>query len=712
MGTTSSAKVQPPRQHSTPSRKARSAGGSAPLYMGAALVAGVVGALIGAAYLGDSLAALGIPDPGPLTSYGLPFVRSAATLVACLGVGSFLMSAFGAPPSKDGYLALDGYRASRTGTGAMLAWAALAVLMIPMSLSDVSGSPLSEAMQPGRWSVALEQVAAAKAWMWVAIFATIVWVGSLLTRKWIWQPIFLAVSILSLVPLALEGHSASGGNHDHGVNSLLWHIVCSALWVGGLMALVAHARRRGTHLAVITSRFSFLALFCVIALAISGVVNASLRVRWVEWFTTDYGRVILAKAILLVVLAGIGWVHRRKILPQLAAAEEENGEATPAQRAPFIRLATVEVLIMAATVGVAISLSRIPPPLPQQLNLTTQDVLLGFTLTEPPSLGAYLSNFRFDLIFGSGALIFQAGYTWAWWSIRRRGIEWPISRLLWWTLGNIALIASTCSGLGMYAMAMFAPHMIQHMALSMFIPVCWALGGPMTLLLRALPPAGRNGVPGPREWLVVFINNPVSRFLTNPIVASVQFTVGFYYLYLSSLFDAIAPEHAGHLFMMIHFIISGYIFYWVIIGVDAAPRHLSPFIKMLTLFAVVVFHAWFGIAMMQMATPLNAEFYNSLGLPFDVDLMEQQNMGGGIAWGIGEVPLLLVSVAHAVQWMRSDRKEATRYDRREARSGDQELEAYNAMLAGLATGQSDAGEREYYTGDAGHAPAKGGRKGS
>ena len=151
--------------------------------------------------------------------------------------------------------------------------------------------------------------------------------------------------------------------------------------------------------------------------------------------------------------------------------------------------------------------------------------------------------------------------------------------------------------------------------------------------------------------------------------------------------------------MIIHFLISGYIFYWVIIGVDAAPRNVSPFTKMLTLMAVVVFHAWFGIAMMQMSTPLNEEFYRSLDFPFPIDFMEQQHTGGGIAWGLGEIPLILVTLAHGVQWLRTDRREAARHDRKEARTGDEELEAYNAMLAGLARGEKSQEEQDYYSGN-------------
>ena len=682
-------------------RPARSSKISTPVfvYIAAFLAAGVVGTTISVEFLGESLAALGIPDPGKLTSFGLPFLRSAATIVGCLSVGSFLMSSFGPPPRKDGYLDYDGFQAANTGRWSSFLWMLFSLLLIPMYLSDVSGAPLKETLQPDLWGVAISQVSTAQAWLAVAIIAGITWLGSMLTRKWIWQPVFLALALCSMVPLALEGHSASGGNHDVGVNSFLWHLLASAVWIGGLMALVAHAKRRGPHLALITKRYSFLALCAIIAVLISGVVNAAIRVKFTEWLTTDYGLVITAKAVLGIVLVGFGYFHREKLIPKLEAAEGDNGKMTAAQRAPFIRLAIGEILVMAATVGVAVSLSRIPPPLPEQIDITTQDVLLGFTLTEAPNYLHMFFMLRFDWVFGPIALLLQGFYMWAWWSLRKKGVEWPINRLAWWTAGNLVLLYSTCSGLGMYAMAMFSPHMLQHMLLAMLVPICWVLGGPMTLFLRALPAAGRNGVPGPREWLVVFINNPVSRFWTNPIVAAIQFVVGFYWLYLSALFDVTADKHAGHLFMMIHFVISGYIFFWVIIGVDAAPRNVSAFNKMLVLFGAVVFHAWFGIALMQMRTPLNLDFYERLDFPFYVDFVRDQWIGGSIAWGLGELPLLIVTITHSVQWYRAEQREAKRYDRREERSGDQDLQAYNDMLAGLSERRSDFGQQEYYGAD-------------
>lgn len=48
-----------------------------PVLVGVAVLAGATAAGLGALSLADALTATGLPDPGPVTTYGLPFVRAA-----------------------------------------------------------------------------------------------------------------------------------------------------------------------------------------------------------------------------------------------------------------------------------------------------------------------------------------------------------------------------------------------------------------------------------------------------------------------------------------------------------------------------------------------------------------------------------------------------------------------------------------------------------
>ena len=73
-----------------------------PVLVGVGLLAGVTAAGIGALSLADALTATGLPDPGPVTTYGLPFVRAAGEIAAVVAVGSFLFAAFMVPPQTNG----------------------------------------------------------------------------------------------------------------------------------------------------------------------------------------------------------------------------------------------------------------------------------------------------------------------------------------------------------------------------------------------------------------------------------------------------------------------------------------------------------------------------------------------------------------------------------------------------------------------------------
>ena len=121
-----------------------------------------------------------------------------------------------------------------------------------------------------------------------------------------------------------------------------------------------------------------------------------------------------------------------------------------------------------------------------------------------------------------------------------------------------------------------------------------------------------------------------------------------------------------------------------VIGIDPSPRQLPPIGKVGMVFASMPFHAFFGIALMMSAKPIGGDFYRSLDLPWFVDLLADQRLGGGLAWASGEVPLVVVMLALLIQWSRADDRQARRIDRKADKDGDADLTAYNEMLRRLA----------------------------
>ena len=657
--------------------------GPGPILLAVAVLAGTTAAAIAALSLADALTATGLPDPGPVTTLGLPFFRAAGEIAATVAVGGLMFAAFFVPPQPNGVLDTSGYRAVRlAGIGAAV-WAVCAALLVPLTISDVSGQRLTDHLNPVEiWRVT-GAVDTASAWRWTAFLALLLTVGCRAVLRWSWTPALFGASLLTLVPLALTGHSAAGGSHDLATNSLLIHLTAGAMWVGGLLALLAHGMRRGAHTDLAARRFSAVALGCFIAMLVSGIINALVRIEPADLVSTSYGRLVIAKAVALAVLGAFGWRQRRAAVAAL--------QNDPGARGPLIRLATAEALVFGATFGIAVGLGRTPPPPPAVLNPSPAEVALGYDLAGSPTLARILLDWRFDLLFGSAAIIFAAVYLAGVVRLRRRGDDWPVGRTIAWLLGCGLLLFTTSSGLGRYMPAMFSMHMAAHMLLSMLIPILLVLGAPTTLALRALPTAGKGNPPGPREWLLAGLHSGWSRFFTHPVVATVMFVAGFYVLYFGGIFDAAVSHHGAHVLMNLHFLMSGYLFYWVVIGIDPAPRVIPSLGKIGMVFASIPLHAFFGVMLMGSSVLLGERFYRSLQLPWHTDLVGDQRLGGSIAWAAGEVPLVVVMLALLIQWQRSDRRTATRLDRAADRDHDADMTAYNAMLAELARRDSPGG---------------------
>ena len=670
---------------------AHSASGARPsrlLNLSFVVFAGLVGGIISLFFLADSLAALGIPDPGRMTTFGLPFFRAVAWMLMALSIGSFMSSAFliyPAVPDKDNErlikarLTVDGHIAARTGAWAAVGAAVVSLLEVPLVMSDLTGTPLRQVLNPELMGMAVGQIAASQVWLLTAGIAAIVAVTGFVARTWAGQVGTFFLSLLLTVPLGMEGHSASGGDHDYGTNSLLLHLFFIMLWVGGLMGLIAHGRRLGPDMGVAVRRYSTVALLAILGLTATGVVNALIRVELGDLFTTRYGLLLLSKAVLTVVLAAIGFVHRRVTIPQLTNAPRL-----------FIRVAVVEVLIMAATVGVAISMGRTPPPPPRDPNLNAMQILVGYELFDAPTFTNVWTMFRFDLMFGSLGLVLAGFYLYARWRLKRRGLTWSAGRTTWFLLGSLGMTIIMSNGIGLYMPALYSMHMLVHMILSMAIPLCLVLGAPVTLVMEAFEP-GEPGKPTLHDAAVALTKSTTLRILTHPAVNVLQFLAILYVLYLfPSFYEVAISEHAGHVIMNWVFLISGYIYYWEVIGPDPLPWRAPTGVRLLILFVSMPLHLFAGVYLMQMQVILGLDFYESLNLPWNPDFVTDQRTGGGISWGFGQFPLVIVFGSLFLDWLREDRATARRHDAKADVDGDADLASYNAMLKQMNEGDDSS----------------------
>jgi putative copper resistance protein D len=660
-----------------------------PIPVAAALIG--IGAMVAAGLLGGALREQVIPglsDAGTLTRWGLPVSRFVMETGGTLTVGALLGAAV-LLPSTRGVLDPQAVRYLRGASWIAAAWAAGAAATLIFTVSDILGVPAGKIVGGSELSSYVGQIPQGTALMFVVLLAALV---ALLARTAVTPGSaagLLIVALVALLPPPLTGHSSSSPNHELAISGLAMHILTLSPWVGGLLVLVWHATHDGDHLGVAAGRFSRMALWCYVAVGVSGAANVVSRLPDPSLlYTTDYGRLVLVKLALFIVLGVFGHLHREHTLPALMA-HNPKGYARPAVTRPpwaFVRLAGAEVLVMAATLGVAVALARTAPPVVN----TDEDAvtsMLGFPMPPPITVGRLATMWRPDLFFAVLVVVLGGLYAAGVARLRARGDAWPLGRTVAWGLGLLTIVAVTMTGIATYSPVLFSTHMIQHMVLSMLSPILLVLGAPVTLALRALKPAAIRGDRGPREWLTIVLHSRALRFIGHPATATVIFIASTYAVYFTPLFGYLMRAHIGHLTMLVHFLASGSLFFWVLIGVDPTPRKLPYVAKMLLLFVTMPFHAFFGIALMNLGKPLAAGWYTALHRPWGTSVVADQHTGGAIAWAFGEIPTFIVLIAMVFQWYADDRRLARRLERRadraEAAQSDDELAEYNAYLASL-----------------------------
>ena len=136
--------------------------------------------------------------------------------------------------------------------------------------------------------------------------------------------------------------------------------------------------------------------------------------------------------------------------------------------------------------------------------------------------------------------------------------------------------------------------------------------------------------------------------------------------------------------MNMHFLLSGYLFYWVVIGIDPGPRDVAPLTKLAMVFGTLPFHAFFGIALMSMDDRARRLVLSHPRPGLEHRPARRSALGGGIAWASGEVPLVAGDARAADPVVTQRQQAAKRIDRAADRDNDADLTAYNAMYAELA----------------------------
>ena len=626
---------------------------------------GVLLAVLVGLAIGGGAAALQFSDPGPVIRYGVPLAKALMNIAMAISIGSLVFAAFAA---SDKSVVLR--KLLNLASAGAAVWAIAASVHFVLSFVSVSGAQLSleQTFSQGLWVYATEiELGISLTQNLLAAFAISILALSIssLTAT----ALTAALGLGSLIPLALIGHAAGTANHSLAVNSLGLHLVGIVTWVGGLIALFAIKQDILREAKPMVARYSSLALASFVIVGVSGLGSSYVRIPDAAGLLSPYGQMLFIKVVLLVILGAFGAIYRTRILSKLS------------DKGSFFKLALLEVFIMGAAIGMGTALARTAPPVNQGEFIipTPAQLLTGEPLPPELSMETFFTQWKLDILWALIALWAIGAYLVAVRRLQVRGDSWPIARTISWVSGMLLLIFVTSGSLNVYQEYLFSVHMVAHMFLTMAIPVLLVPGAPVTLLTRAVQKRADSSR-GVREWVLWAVHTKYAEFVSHPLIAAANFAASLVVFYFTPLFEWATREHIGHQWMIVHFLITGYLFVQSLIGIDPGPSRLGYPFRIVTLIGVMAFHAFFGLALMGGTGLLLPDWFGAMGRTWGLPPLEDQQSGGAIAWGIGEIPTIILTIIVSVQWFRSDNRDSKRLDRASDRSNNQDIDDYNLML--------------------------------
>lgn len=617
-----------------------------------------------------------VADPGVLVRWSLPLISLIGELATALTIGALVAVVFLLGNEADRSRAL-----LAAATGGVL-WTLTAIADTLVTFADVLGGQASDGAYGAQLESFLTGVPLGRILLTIAAIAATVTLFSLLVRTATGAAWTLALAVSALALRSLTGHAAGAAGHNIAVSAMFLHLIGAATWVGVLLALAAiriGGGLQGPAMGAAIARFSPMAAWCLVIVGYSGIASAIVRLGGFNDLTTRYGWLIIAKVVLIGAVALLGQLHRRAI------AARALGTQKTVEARTFWRLVTVELTLMGAVVGVASALGASSPPVNDEVpaGLTPAQIVTGELLPPPLTPSAWFTQWRWDvlmsLVIAAGAVVYLRWVH----RLRRRGDAWPWGRTVAWCSGLAVMVWVTSGGAAVYGHVLFSAHMVQHMVMVMVVPLFLVMSAPVTLALRALPKR-HDGSRGPREWLLILVQSRWGSFFANPLVAAVNFAGSMILFYFTDAFEWALTTHVGHLGMIVHFTLAGYLFANALIGIDPGPTRPGYPLRLLLLFATMAFHAFFGVTLVTSEVLLVPDWFGLLGRTWGDSAIADQQIGGSVAWGIGEIPTMLLALVVGVRWAKDDERAARRRDRRVDARGDTEMDDYNAMLAKLA----------------------------
>ena len=234
-------------------------------------------------------------------------------------------------------------------------------------------------------------------------------------------------------------------------------------------------------------------------------------------------------------------------------------------------------------------------------------------------------------------------------SVRRlakRGRKWSPWRTASFLGATVLVIVAVQSGLAAYDDQVFAAHVVQHLLLMNFAPILYALSAPVTLALQSSARRTQQG-------LLKVLHHPVVEFVTNPALVVVV-SYGTMIAYFLTPFYNFSLEHPlVHDLTHLHFLVSGCLFWWLVVGRDPSRWRMSYPAKLGILAIGIPVTAVLGVSLTGARESIAPLFHT----------VADTQRGGSILWVVGELTTFVAMAVIVYQWMKFEEREGIRADR-------------------------------------------------
>ncbi len=602
----------------------------------------------------------------------------AARLGAATTLGAFMGIAFFAPMTAAGELTGQARRLARIAAHTGQVWLWASVLETFANSAYVNGVPLALTLRPGAWWDFQSSTPSGLAWLLSAAVAAGCTIVAYAARRYAPFALGLGTGAVALTFVAVTGNVTVGANHDWATDAAIWLTLAMVPLVTACAAVVLQGDAGGRDgAASITRRVGryhrLVPPLVALALAGHGAV-AWQQLAGTSPLATTYGLVTLGILACLAALL-VSWALRQFGRRGLGSVVRDG-------------------VLLVLYLGLLAAENVVPSPrftVPQ----STQINYLGYEMNVPVTLARLLAPGRPNWLWIGLSLFALGAYFWGIAKVRRRGGSWPVNRAIAWTAGCLLMLYLAVSGFWEYSTVVYSWHMFVHMTVNMLVPALCVLGGPLTLLRAASLDRPAGQLPGAAEATDQIAGHSSFSRVFSPPVLWLNYVGSLFVIYYTPLFPWLMRYHWAHQLMLLYFMVTGYLFFGLIVGVDRHLHDLPHLVRLALVISIMPFHAIFAVGIMSAKGLIGGDFYHAIDISWVGDLMADQNIAGQVTWILGEIPLFIVMIALAAQWFAHDKEENVRLDRAVAAGEDDSLDAYNDMLAELAQRDREAAQRKY-----------------